>query len=208
MSAAFSRPAPAPPPTPLPAAGLLPEALSPLLPSAPSPERPEPEALLRQHRPVIYAFLRRKGFPAEEADDLTQETLIHAYLHLEGFRGASMTAWLYRIAANVAVDSLRKRKFSTQPLDAASAVPGGEEEPWRRLDREQWRRRLEAVISLLPACHQRILHLRYFEDRSLAEIAEAMSCSPMAAKLRVFRAVTALRKRWRAEGASGEWSAS
>lgn len=159
--------------------------------------RPDAEATLGRSRGAIYAFIRRKGFSAEESDDLTQETLIRAYTHLDGFRGVSMDAWLYRIAANVAVDFLRKRRVATVPLDSLVQVESTEEGPSAELDREERRSEILSVINELPACHQRILRLRYYEDCSLAEIALAMSCTQMAAKLRVFRAVTALRKRWR-----------
>jgi RNA polymerase sigma-70 factor (ECF subfamily) len=173
--------------------------------------RPNPEAerVLCRHRNALFAFLRRKGFSAEEADDLTQETLLRAYAHLGAFRGSSMTAWLYRIAANVAVDHLRKQRLTFVAWEAAEGVPcslSPDDDPMARLDREDRQRGLQAVIALLPECHQRILRLRYFEDRSLAEIAAAMNCSPMAAKLRVFRAVSALRKRWHAAPPEGEWA--
>jgi len=174
---------------------------------APQPAAPELEALLHQHRGGIHGYLRRKGFSSEEADDLTQETLIRAYLHLPGFRGVSMGAWLYRIAGNVAVDYLRKRRFSTVPLESLACAAGDDEEPWARLEADEQRARVAAIIRLLPECHQRILQLRYYEDRSLAEIAEVMRCSPMAAKLRVFRAVTALRKRWRQEATGADLTA-
>ncbi len=167
-------------------------------PPAPSLSRPDAEAVLGRARSAIYAFIRRKGFSAEESDDLTQETLIRAFTHLEGFRGTSMEAWLYRIAANVAVDFLRKRRVSTVPLDSLIQVESAEEGPGAELDRHERRSQVLSVIHNLPDCHQRILRLRYFEDCSLAEIAGVMNCTPMAAKLRVFRAVTALRKRWRA----------
>ena len=157
----------------------------------------EAEAILKQYRTGIYAFLRRKGFSAEEADDLTQETLIRAYTHLASFRGLSMGAWLYRIAANVSVDYLRKQRLSTVPLENLTLADEGEDDPTARLYRDERRARVLSVIKDLPPCHQRILGLRYFEDRSLDEIAAVMNCTPMAAKLRVFRAVTALRKRWR-----------
>lgn len=159
--------------------------------------RREAEVQLGRSRGAIYSFLRRKGFSAEEADDLTQETMIRAYTHLDGFRGSVMDAWLYRIAGNVAVDHLRKRRLATVPLDNVLQLESGDEAPGAGLDREERRAEFLSVIDKLPACHQRILHLRYYEDRSLAEIAGAMNCTPMAAKLRVFRAVTALRKRWR-----------
>lgn len=173
--------------------------------------RPNPEAerILCRHRNALFAYLRRKGFSAEEADDLTQETLLRAYAHLNAFRGSSMTAWLYRIAANVAVDHLRKQRLTFVAWEAAELVPCSlrpEEDPLQRLDREETRRGLLTVIALLPECHQRILRLRYYEDRSLAEIATAMNCSQMAAKLRVFRAVSALRKRWHAAPPDGEWA--
>ena len=157
----------------------------------------EAEARLGHYRTGLYGFIRRKGFSAEEADDLTQETLIRAYLHLAGFRGASMDAWLYRIAANVSVDYLRKRRLSTVPLETLALEASGEEDPVAKLDRDERRAQVLSVIHELPECHQRILRLRYYEDRSLGEIAAVMECTPMAAKLRVFRAVSALRKRWR-----------
>jgi len=157
----------------------------------------EAEMTLARHRGSIYSFLRRKGFSAEEADDLTQETMIRAYLHLPGFRGASMAGWLYRIAANVAVDYLRKQRLVTTPLDSLAQMASGDEEPSARLDRDERRAQVMLMIGELPECHQRILRLRYYEDRSLAEIAGVMNCTPSAAKLRVFRAVTALRKRCR-----------
>jgi RNA polymerase sigma-70 factor (ECF subfamily) len=154
-----------------------------------------PESILARHRGAIYSYIRRKGFTAEEADDLTQETLIRAYQHLTGFRGVSMAAWLYRIASNVAVDHLRKQRLATVPLENVGSMASLEEDPILGLHEEERRARVMALIGELPECHQRILKLRFYEDRSLAEIAGAMNCSPMAAKLRVFRAVTALRKR-------------
>jgi len=161
------------------------------------PAAGDAESLLRTYRGTIYSFIRRKGFTPEEADDLTQETLIRAYSHLAGFRGACLDAWLYRIAANVAVDHVRKRRVSTVPLDSVALMDDGEEDALCRLNRAARRERVLSIIAQLPECHQRILQLRYYEDRSLTEIADVMCCSPMAAKLRVFRAVTALRKRCR-----------
>jgi RNA polymerase sigma-70 factor (ECF subfamily) len=169
-------------------------------PGFPEEPRPDPEALFHRYRNGIYSFIRRKGFSPEEADDLTQETLIRAFTHLGTFRGSSMDAWLYRIAANVAVDFLRKRRVQTVPIEGMTLVDHDQDPPGQNLVREERRARVLSVIDELPTCHQRILHLRYFEDRSLAEIAGTMNCTPMAAKLRVFRAVTALRKRWRTQG--------
>ncbi len=173
----------------------------PLVRDIPTLSRPEAEALLDAHRSGIYAFIRRKGFGAEEADDLTQETLIRAYTHLSGFRGMAMGAWLYRIAANVAVDHLRRQRLATVPLEALTLADADSPDLTAGIHRAERRKQMEGIIHALPACHQRVLHLRFFEDRSLDEIAGLLHCSRMAAKLRVFRAVTALRKHCRALGA-------
>ena len=158
---------------------------------------------LERYRGTLASYLRRKGFSAEEADDLTQETLIRAYTHVAGFRGASPAAWLYRIAANVAVDHLRRQRLKTVTLDSAPESPV-QPDMLRGVLAAERSTTMAGVIRELPPCHQRILHLRYFEDRSVAEIAGAMNCSTVAAKLRVFRAVTALRKRCATLGAERE----
>src|SRR5205085_10628314 len=107
----------------------------------------EAEALLSGYRSGIYSFLRRKGFSAEEADDLTQETLIRAYLHLSGFRGLSMGAWLYRIAANVSIDYLRKQRLATVPLETLALAGESREDPTARLAQSERGARLLAVIN-------------------------------------------------------------
>jgi RNA polymerase sigma-70 factor (ECF subfamily) len=158
------------------------------------------ERSLVRHRAGIYAFIRRKGFSAEDADDLTQETLLRAYAHVQGFRGTSVGGWLYRIAGNLAIDCLRKRRLPTVPLEDADV--GGptafETDFMDRLTHQEARERFVEVLTGMPECHRRIIVLRYFEECSLAEIAAEVGCTPLAAKLRVFRAVSALRKRCRA----------
>jgi RNA polymerase sigma-70 factor (ECF subfamily) len=169
--------------------------LSPVL-TEPSLAGTDPGKLLARYRPALVTFLRRKGFSNEEADDLTQETLIRAYTHLHSFRGESPAAWLYRIAGNVAIDHLRKQRLSTVSLETLTQSPLGDDpDLLAGVVRSQNGAAIAEVIEELPACHQRILRLRFYQDCSLAEIAAAMNCSTMAAKLRVFRAVSALRKR-------------
>lgn len=160
-----------------------------------TPPQRELESLLLRQRGAVFAFIRRKGFSAEDADDLTQETLVRAYQHLGAFRGTAVTAWLYRIASNVSVDHLRRRRVPTMPLDDALESIAGEDDPCRDLHRRADTAWVRELISTLPECHRKVLALRFFEDRSLTEIASALGCSPLAAKLRVFRAVAALRRK-------------
>lgn len=161
----------------------------------PLPGAPDPQAL-DDFRNDLYRFIRRKGFGREDADDLTQETLLRAYVHLPNFRGTHLSAWLYRIAANLCIDHSRKRQLPSVPL-GEEIVAGSEVDPVAVLDRDEQRRAVGRVVKQLPECHQRIIRLRYFEECSVADIAERVQCTPLAAKLRVFRAINALRKAWR-----------
>jgi RNA polymerase sigma-70 factor, ECF subfamily len=154
---------------------------------------PDGQSLARL-RGKIYRFIRRRGFGADEADDLTQETLLRACAHVTDSRRNHLLPWLYRIAANLCVDSLRKRRVVTVPM-GDDLIAGSESDPRDTFDRNEERRELSALVESLPECHRRILRLRYYEDRSMAEIAGQVHCSALAAKLRVYRAVKALRKR-------------
>jgi RNA polymerase sigma-70 factor, ECF subfamily len=154
---------------------------------------------LDRFRPDLYRFIRRKGFSREEADDLTQETLLRACAHVTEFRSSHLAPWLYRIAANLCVDYRRKRRLLTVPI-GEELLAGTETDPLDAFDRNEERRALNALVESLPECHRRILRLRYYEDQSMAEIAGQVRCSPLAAKLRVYRAVNALRKRCKAGG--------
>jgi len=146
-------------------------------------------------RSGLYRYIRRRGFDRDEADDLTQETLLRAYQHLPGFRGAHLSAWVYRIAANLCIDHARKHRLHTVPL-GEEVVSSQDTDPAEQVGRGEQLRAIGSLVGELPECHRRVITLRYFEDRSMADIASEVRCTPLAAKLRVFRAVTALRKAW------------
>ena len=69
------------------------------------------EELVRLHEKKVYTIAYKYMGNYEDAGDITQETFIKAYQVIETFRGeASFGTWVYRIAANKALDELRKRK--------------------------------------------------------------------------------------------------
>jgi len=160
-----------------------------------SPPIRDLENQLLRSRNAIYHFLRQRGLGPEDAQDLTQETLTRACRHLAGFQGVSLSAWLYRIALNVSIDHRRRPHIRTVPLDTHPADPSYEEDPIARLEQLRVQGVLLKLLAELPERHQCVLRLRYYEDRSVREIAGLLGCTPVAAKLRLFRAVSALRRR-------------
>jgi RNA polymerase sigma-70 factor, ECF subfamily len=150
----------------------------------------------------VYAFCAVHSTSREDAEDLTAQTFeraLHAISHYEE-RGQPFSAWLLRIAANAAANHARRP--TTVPLrsdgpphrgddDAAATARQAESwvEEWERAD---W---IEDHLAALPPDQQRVVQLRFYEDRSFLDVAAQMGRSEGAVKQLLRRTLTALRAR-------------
>ena len=88
---------------------------------------------LEFYRRELTGYCYRMLGSAFEADDAVQETMLRAWKGAEGFEGrSSLRSWLYRIATNVCLDSLRGEKRRALPMDLGPASPPVESylRPW------------------------------------------------------------------------------
>ena len=124
---------------------------------------------------ALYFFHGETG----AAEDVTQQVFLKLMANIQGFRGDSeFSTWLHRITVNTCLDGSRKRKSrerSADPVDLARiAEPCSQDEDAARI---QIAGRIQAALSSLPPKLRLPILLRYFEDFSYAEMAQALQCS-------------------------------
>ena len=88
---------------------------------------------------------------------------------------AALGTWLYRVASNLCIDRLRRRRALTgvELPEIADEAPGAV----RRLEADDRAAALQAALAGLPERQRLAIVLRHFEDRSNPEIAEALDLS-------------------------------
>ena len=159
--------------------------------------------ILRYERRALAVALRITN-NLEDAEDVVQEGLHKAYLHLNGFQEKSgFSTWLTRIVMNEAYMLLRRRRrllevFPDGPdddLKSASEAfldekPSPEESCWQR---ERLELLTRAINRLGPTIRTTML-LRHIEDRSTEETARILGTSIGAVKARLFHGRRKLRE--------------
>ncbi|HOO76501.1 MAG TPA: sigma-70 family RNA polymerase sigma factor [bacterium] len=138
--------------------------------------------LVSRYKGRVYGMVYGIVFDHGHAEDIVQEAFIRAFRSLGGFRKQSgFYTWIYRIARNLAIDSLRRRRpeFSLEEnLEIFSSAAGGGLGPaGREAEREELHEQVRKAMTLLKPEHREILFLREWEGMSYREISENMHCS-------------------------------
>ena len=144
-----------------------------------------PEALARRYAGDVFRLAYARTGSRADAEDVMQETFIRLLRARPAFAEPEHArAWLLRVAANCANDWFRAPwRRREGPLEDALPAPE-EPEPGGVV---------EAVLAL-PAKYRTAVHLYYYEELSVAEIAKITGKSESAVKSRLFRARAMLRE--------------
>jgi RNA polymerase sigma-70 factor (ECF subfamily) len=145
------------------------------------------EQLYREHVDGIFRFIRQMMGSEDDAEELTAETFFRAYRSFSKLRDVSKAkAWLYRIAYNLCVDELEKRKrlsiVSMEDEPAIERISTGEPSPSAILEGKEVTIWVRDVLSRLPHDYQTALILGEVEGLSNGEIAKVMGRTPTAVK--------------------------
>jgi len=153
----------------------------------------------------LYHMAFRMLGSRQEAEDVVQEAFLRVYRNLDRYdEGMKFSTWIYRIATNLCIDRLRKRK-ATYSLDAESAehegldgyavIPNDDRTPESEMLLSETQRIVRQAIETLPAKYKSVMVLRYLHDLSLQEIGEVLDMPVTTVKTRVHRGREFLRKK-------------
>lgn len=160
------------------------------------------EILVRRHNRTLYRTARAILRDDAEAEDVVQEAYVKAFRSLAGFRGeSSLSTWLVRITANLALMRLRSRtrEATVIPIDHENGaslmaeIADGAQGPEAAAMSGQMRRLLERRIDELPDLYRTVFVMRAVEDMSVEETAAALGLPEATVRTRFFRARALLR---------------
>lgn len=158
------------------------------------------DELFERYYREIYAYVFRQCGERELSMDLTQDIFIAAFQGLYSFdsRKAVFRTWLYRVASNKVTDHYRSRSFREKqreiPIEELSSDIPYDEDVLEKLVRKEHIAHIMEIVSCYELVWVRIFQMKCFEDRTFAEIAEALGISENTAKTRYYTIIKRLRK--------------
>ena len=154
------------------------------------------EPLFMRHKDNIYAMLVKRASNSDDVEDLLQEAFMKAFVNINRYNpDYDFGAWICTIAKNTFVDFNRSRRSkalnpeNNLPLEgrctnnAQAASPTPEES----IINAQQRAQIERYIATLPADYRELFILRFIEEYTYEEIAEALQMKLGTVKTRIFR---------------------
>ena len=148
----------------------------------------------------VYAYVARRVGNRDAAQDLTADVFHRALANIGKYesRGVPFGAWLFRIAANAIADKWKHAaKEAGLPSETRTAeeIDAGKSDFDAAEQRIANRAQLFQSVRTLPSDQRRVIQMRFAEEKSIREIAEALKKTEGAIKQLQFRALQNLRNR-------------
>ena len=161
----------------------IPDAISTLVSRAQDGDREAFATLFELHKKKVYSICLRMTGNVAEAEDLTQDAFLQVFCKLASFRGDSLfSTWLYRIAVNTVLMTLRRKRFRQVSLD--EPIPMDSSGAQRELRHDDLdllgavdRIALASALRELPPGCRMIFLLHEVQGYEHHEIAKLLRCS-------------------------------
>ncbi len=164
--------------------------------------------LVERHSRTVYRMAYRMTGNAHDAEEVVQESFLRAYQKLKQFAGsANFGTWVYRIAANYAIDRIRQRNAEearrekpgkagqdSLEVDPLNQVQDASPSPERLAGSAQLAERMNVALAELSPAERTAIVMRHWDGCGIEEIATVLKSNSNATKNTVFRAVQKLRR--------------
>lgn len=142
--------------------------------------------LMDRYGAEVFRLVARLVPSQQDAEELVQDAFVRAYDRLPTFTGeASFCTWLCRIAFNLTVTWLRKKKVRYVDIDARQDISDTDVD--QLLDDETRIKQLNLACTLLTPDEQTLVNLFYYDERSQRDIAYILGIEPGAVATRLHR---------------------
>lgn len=148
------------------------------------------EYFLGRYGQQVFVLVDRIVSCQEDAEELTQDVFLKAFQQLSSFKAeSSFSTWIYRIATNVAISAVRKKRNDVLRLDDSVFANLSDTQVDEALEdeSEEQMERLQQAINQLEADERALITLYYLEEKPLVEVAFILGITEGNAKVKLHR---------------------
>lgn len=163
--------------------------------------------IVELYKDKVFQLCFRMLGNSHEAEDISQEAFMRAYINIERYNiDRKFSTWLYRIATNLCIDRIRKKKpdyyldaevAGTEGLTLYSQIPASQLAPDEEVSKIELQEIIQNEILKLPEKYRAVIVLKYIEELPLLEISKILDLPIGTIKTRIHRGREALRKQLR-----------
>ncbi|HHW39367.1 MAG TPA: RNA polymerase sigma factor [Bacillales bacterium] len=159
------------------------------------------EQILLEHARIVFKYLIKIGATREDAEDITQETIMKTIECLGQIEPEKMRAWMFKVAIHryYSLHNKNKSVVKLNEEDLERLLPVFEHVESNILTKEQ-ASELEEVLHGLQPTFQQLLILKYYMELSYKEISEILDVKETHVKTYLQRARKSFKKIWEEKG--------
>ena len=148
------------------------------------------EYFLDRYGQQVFVLVDRIVSCQEDAEELTQDVFLKAFQQLSSFKAeSSFSTWIYRIATNLAISAVRKKRNDVLRLDDSVFANLSDTQVDEALEdeSEEQMERLQQAMNQLEVDERALITLYYLEEKPLAEVAFILGMTEGNAKVKLHR---------------------
>jgi RNA polymerase sigma-70 factor (ECF subfamily) len=142
------------------------------------------EELYVAYSPDVYRFANWLSGNSKDAEDITSETFVRAWINFDSIQTETLKAYLFTIARNLYLETLRKKH---EHLELTETHTDPSPRPEKLIEHQSELDQVRNILQMLPEIDRSAFVLRVQYDLPYAEIGRVLQLSENTAKVKVHR---------------------